>query len=232
MRESLDRARDLATVMRGETRTHDVEDELAAEWDAVFTPYADVNEFKEAIRALKASKTSGPSGITREHLLHAPEYILEQYLTYANAVLTQHNEAQCAKEEAEVPLAKSASKVRPIVLVDIIRKVPTTTVQRRAHELMARWGLLKTAQRGTNHRACAQPATARLSTRLSSHAPANKKAPLFETEKEFRTKLFQNTYVFPSKVGLAGTARRRERGDHYQTTRWRTYILRRYTCQR
>ena len=62
MCESLDRARDLATVMRGETRTHDVEDELAAEWGAVFTPYADVNEFKEAIRALKASKTSGPSG--------------------------------------------------------------------------------------------------------------------------------------------------------------------------
>ena len=71
-----------------------------------------------------------------------------------------------------------------------------------------------------------------LGTRLSSHAPANKKAPLFETEKEFRMKVFQNTYVFPSKVGLAGTARRRERGDHYQTTRGRTNIFVRYTCQR
>lgn len=66
----------------------------------------------------------------------------------------------------------------------------------------------------------------------ASHAPANKKTPLFETEKEFRTKLFQNTCVFPSKVSLAGMARRRERGDHYQTTRGRTYIVVRYTCQR
>ena len=52
-----------------------------------------------------------------------------------------------------------------------------------------------------------------------------------EPEKGFRMKPFQNTYVFPSKVGL-GTARRRERGDHDERTRWRTYISAAGACQR
>ena len=78
----------------------------------------------------------------------------------------------------------------------------------------------------TNHRACAQRATAFFSTRLLSTAHAHKNAPLFFVKRTNQIKPLQNICVFPSKVVLARTARRRERGDHYESPRWRTTFTR------
>ncbi len=78
----------------------------------------------------------------------------------------------------------------------------------------------------TNHRVCAQRALALFSTRLSSTAPAHKNAPLFFVKNINQIKPFQNICVFLSKVVLARTARRRERGDHYESPRRRTTFTR------
>ena len=133
---------------RTDKRSADQKKEVLDEaWSSILEPYANVRELREGVGRVKSGKTGGLSGLTKEHLWHAPDWVLEHALVYANSVFTQRRIPSELKEEAETPLVKSAAAVRPVMLIDILGKIPLSDVGKRILNLLTTLGVLQPSQR-------------------------------------------------------------------------------------
>jgi hypothetical protein len=79
---------------------------------------------------MKAGSTSGPLGITVEHLLYAIDETLEAFLLLTHATFAGTHAAEAVIGEIR-PFYKSDEKFRPIALLEISHKLVTATVASR-----------------------------------------------------------------------------------------------------
>ena len=137
----------MADAMRPPARSMEETDRLARRWREVRRPLQDVTEFRDTLRELGSSKTSGESGITREHLLYAPDWVLETLLPIVNSMLTDLP-LKWAKRGVEAPLGKSDTATRPIILGEVLFKLVSYRMQSAILDLLAEFKLLDPAHRG------------------------------------------------------------------------------------
>jgi hypothetical protein len=104
--------------------------QLAEAFNGLLRPFKDVKELREALKRMKRGSTSGPLGVSVEHLIYATDEVLEVLIQLTAASFAGIN-GETADTGEIIPLFKSDSKFRPIVLLEVSHKVVTATVADR-----------------------------------------------------------------------------------------------------
>jgi hypothetical protein len=130
-----------------------------------------VTELRGMKKRCPAGKSGGPSGVSREHLLHMPTEILQRFVPLVNDMLDGRT-PEALKRGTILPMVKDKSRYRPITLLELLYKADTTLVSDRFYAMAAEFGILEPNQYafrtgGTTaaHRHCHQ----RLPNAITSH---------------------------------------------------------------
>jgi hypothetical protein len=101
----------------------------------ILTTFKNVTELRKHLKLMKTGSTSGPLGITVEHLLYASDKTLEVFLLLTHAAFAKIHAAEAVICEIR-PLHKSDEKFRHIALLEISHKLVTATVASRLSRLL------------------------------------------------------------------------------------------------
>ena len=109
----------------------------------------DVHELRKMLRRCNSKRSGGGSGITREHLLKAPLWVLEKFVPTVNSILEGTCEDRM-KLGTIVPLIKDEARYRPIALLEVLWKCTMTLVSDRLLKVLHDFNLLENTQYAFN----------------------------------------------------------------------------------
>ena len=115
-------------------------EEVAAAFKSI-KDNVDVKELRRMLVRCNSGKAGGPSGITREHLLHAPEWVLEHFVPIVNNIL----DGTCSdrlKLGCIIPLIKDEARYRPVALLETVWKCCMTLISDRLLDVLQKFSLL------------------------------------------------------------------------------------------
>jgi hypothetical protein len=111
------------------------------------TPPRTAPDLRERFRLTKPGTVSGPSGITRGHLYHAPDFILEALLPVV-ADIVDGNYPDSLKLGAISPKPKDLYRFRPITLLEYLYRAVESTIATRLGLIIQELEITDTAQYG------------------------------------------------------------------------------------
>jgi hypothetical protein len=119
--------------------------EIGDALDKCLEPPSTANELRQMFMRMPSGKTGGPSGATREHYIHLPDFMLVKLLPLVERIFSGQAPDRL-RLGVIAPLLKSDSKYRPVTLLESLWKCCMTRVSDKLLDVIAKYQLLDATQ--------------------------------------------------------------------------------------